>query len=38
MDEAHLTTPYLLEGISRFVRDRDSRLQRLHDLVTAADR
>ena len=38
MDEAHLTTPYILEGIGRFVRDRESRLQRLHDLVIAADR
>jgi transketolase len=38
MDEAHLTTPYILEGIGRFVRDRESRLRRLHDLVAAADR
>jgi transketolase len=38
MDEAHLTTPYILDGIGRFVRDRESRLQRLHQLVTAADR
>jgi transketolase len=38
MDEAHLTTSYILEGIGRFVRDRASRLQRLHDLVAAADR
>jgi transketolase len=38
MDEAHLTTPYLLEGIERFVRDRESRLRRLHELVSAADR
>jgi transketolase len=38
MDEAHLTTAYILEGIGRFVRDRESRLQRLHDLVIAADR
>ena len=38
MDEAHLTTAYILEGISRFVRDRETRLRRLHDLVDAADR
>ncbi len=38
MDEAHLTTPYILEGITRFVRDRERRLQRLHDMVAAADR
>ncbi len=38
MDEAHLTTPYILEGIERFVRDRDSRMRRLHELMTAADR
>jgi transketolase len=38
MDEAHLTTAFILEGISRFVRDRESRLRRLHELVAAADR
>ncbi len=38
MDEAHLTTPYILEGVERFVRDRDTRLRRLHELVDAADR
>jgi transketolase len=38
MDEAHLTTAYILDGITRFVRDRDSRLQRLHALVKASDR
>jgi transketolase len=38
MDEAHLTTAYILEGIGRFVRDRASRLERLHALVAAADR
>lgn len=38
MDEAHLTTAHILEGIERFVRDRDSRLQRLHDLLEAAQR
>jgi hypothetical protein len=30
--------PYLLDGIRRFVGDRESRLRRLHDLVAAADR
>ena len=38
MDEAHLTTAYILEGIGRFVRDRASRLERLHALVADADR
>ena len=38
MDEAHLTTPYILEGIERFVRDREARLSRLHAMVDAADR
>ncbi|HVC05771.1 MAG TPA: hypothetical protein VND88_13935 [Candidatus Acidoferrales bacterium] len=38
MDEAHLTTPYILDGIERFVRDRESRLRRLHELMSAADR
>jgi transketolase len=38
MDEAHLTTPYILEGIERFVRDRESRLRRLHELLSAVDR
>jgi transketolase len=38
MDEAHLTTPFIVEGITRFVRDRESRLQRLRDLVMAAER
>lgn len=38
MDEAHLTTGYILEGIGRFVRDRERRLRRLHDLVAAAAR
>jgi transketolase len=38
MDEAHLTTPYIVEGVARFAGDRKSRLQRLHDLVAAADR
>jgi transketolase len=38
MDEAHLTVPYILEGIGRFVRERPERLARLHSLVSAADR
>jgi transketolase len=38
MDEAHLSMPYLLDGIGRFVRDRESRLRRLRHLVAAADR
>jgi transketolase len=38
MDEAHLTVPYILEGIGRFVRERPARLARLHSLVSAADR
>jgi transketolase len=38
MDEAHLTVPYIVEGIQRFVSDRPLRLERLRDLVAAADR
>ena len=38
MDEAHLTTRHILEGIGRFVRDRESRLRRLRAIVAAADR
>ena len=38
MDEAHLTTPYILEGIARFVRDRDVRLERLHAMLVATER
>jgi transketolase len=38
MDEAHLTKAHLLEGIGRFVHERPSRLERLHDLVAAAER
>jgi transketolase len=37
MDEAHLTTPYIIEGVARFAADRRSRLERLHDLIAAAD-
>ena len=38
MDEAHLSKEHILGGIERFVRDRPRRLERLHDLVDAADR
>jgi len=38
MDEAHLTTRHILEGIERFVRDRERRLKQLHNLVAAAGR
>ena len=38
MDEAHLTLPYIIEGVTRFATERESRLERLHDLMTAADR
>jgi transketolase len=38
MDEAHLSKQYILDGIDRFVRERTQRLQRLHDMVDAADR
>ena len=35
LDEAHLTSRWLLEGIQRFVRERDSRLGRLRAEATA---
>jgi transketolase len=38
IDEAHLSAQHILEGIERFVRDRDKRLQSLRDAVTAAQR
>jgi transketolase len=38
MDEAHLTTPYIVEGVTRFATERKLRLERLHDLMAAADR
>jgi transketolase len=38
MDEAHLTTPYIIEGVTRFAAERERRLERLHDLMAAADR
>ena len=38
IDEAHLGTGHILEGIGRYVRDREVRLRRLHDLVDAIER
>ena len=38
IDEAHLGTSHILEAIERYVRDRDARLRRLHDLVDAVER
>ena len=38
IDEAHLGTSHILEGIERYVRDREVRLRRLHDLVDAVER
>jgi transketolase len=38
MDEAHLTPNYIVEGVARFAGERTQRLERLHNLVTAADR
>jgi hypothetical protein len=37
MDEAHLTPPFLLAGIERFVRERTSRLRRVHEALDAAE-
>ncbi len=37
MDEAHLTPPYLLAGIERFVRERDARFRRMRAALDAAD-
>jgi transketolase len=37
MDEAHLTPPYILAGIERFVRERDTRLRRVRDALEAAE-
>ena len=37
MDEAHLTPPFLLAGIERFVRERESRLQRVREALEAAE-
>lgn len=38
IDEAHLSPKHLLDGIERFVRDRDSRMKRLRDAAEAAAR
>ncbi|HEX6128938.1 MAG TPA: 1-deoxy-D-xylulose-5-phosphate synthase N-terminal domain-containing protein, partial [Candidatus Limnocylindria bacterium] len=38
IDEAHLGPEHVLEGIDRYVRDRDSRLQRLRELVASVER
>ena len=38
MDEAHLTVPYLLQGIERFVRDRRQRLGRIRGMLEDANR
>jgi len=38
MDEAHLSSRHILEGIERFVRDRESRLASLRSAVDAAGR
>jgi len=37
MDEAHLTPPFLLAGIERFVRERGSRLRRVRESLEAAE-
>ena len=38
IDEAHLSPEHILEGIERFVRERDSRLESLRAAVDAAAR
>ena len=38
IEEAHLDPAHILEGIERFVRDRESRLRRLREAVDAAGR
>jgi transketolase len=38
VDEAHLSPRHLLDGIGRFVREREARLRRLRDAVEAAER
>jgi len=38
VDEAHLSPKHILEGIERFVRERDMRMKRLRDAVQAAER
>ncbi len=37
MDEAHLTAPYLLAGIERFVRERPTRLRRVREALESAE-
>jgi transketolase len=36
IEEAHLSPRWLLEGIERFVRDRDKRLRRIQSMLDAA--
>ncbi|NNF05568.1 MAG: transketolase, partial [Candidatus Eisenbacteria bacterium] len=36
IEEAHLSPEWLLQGIERFVKDREKRLARMSDLVNAA--
>ena len=36
IEEAHLDPAHILEGIERFVRERDSRLARLREMADAA--
>jgi transketolase len=38
IDEAHLSPAHILEGIERYVRDREARLQRLRELVASIER
>jgi transketolase len=38
IDEAHLSAAHILQGIERFVRDRERRLAALRDAVEAAAR
>lgn len=38
LDEAQLSPDHILAGIERFVREREQRIQRLRDLVDAAER
>ncbi len=36
IEEAHLSPDYIVEGIERFVRERDERIERLREMVEAA--
>jgi transketolase len=38
IDEAHLGPEHIVEAIERYVRERESRLQRLRDLVGSIER